>query len=509
MKLFLKSFLLIVLPLPILMLAYSFQLRASEGTNYGSSSVVIQGTVQDQGDALSGAIVKIAVNGGRGHGKIIGETITNEFGSFRIENNSPLASRPIKLIVIHPGYVRYVSQWIKQASLTSGKHLIKMQKGFALDGFVYDAKGNPAKDVSIVVRTPDDAGYRLHQWSEDSIAMPSIVKSDEKGYFEFKEHLSGTFNISARATDRAENKQQVDLRPGIAKTNTSLIIHLNDGPTVSGKVYMDGVPASDVALFWECDQGSSFWSPQFSTEDGSFILKNLKGQEKCGVVAHPANSHSSNYFWYFNKKMNKAKKGFIITRVRANVGDKGIELLINSEQPGSAIIRFNGKYPTYHGEFKIVPLSDPSGRTTVMKESLYSPKTMFILESMRPGKYLLISDLRDGKGAAAVEFEIEAQKQTEVIVIVEKGFIRGKAIGRVLDRITKQPIPFAKLSHTHLDTSTIGISIDSDGNFSRDFVGEELDLKISAAGYKKKTIKVDLTEDTNTDFGDVYLDRIN
>lgn len=499
-----RLFALILIFLSNPVFASSVSHRASHDTFDDSAPILIQGEVTANGKVLSGAKVQIVVNGGRGVRRVIDETITNDFGAFQVENKSRLPRRPIKLIVAHSGYIRHVSQWIEQSTPTVGRQLIELKKGTAVDGFVFDAKGNPANNVSIQVRNPDFDTRQLHAWLENLVAMPDSVKSDENGYFRFEEHLSGVLNLSARAVDKASSKQKVELLAGV--TNTQLTIHLDDGASVSGKVYMDGSAAGNIALLWECDHGSSYWSPQLSGDDGSFILKNIVGEGNCGVVAHPADSDSSSLL-ILSKNIKTARKGFIRTRLKARAGDKGLMLFIKSEQPGSALIGFDGKYSSYHGDFQIIPLGDQADTTTTLKKSLYAPKETFILDNMRPGRYRLVSEVDDGKGAKPVIFHIEPSKQTKVTVQIEPGFIRGSAIGRVLDVVTKEPIPFATMSHSQRNVATIGISIGSNGVFSRDFVGEELDITISAVGYKDKHIKMELTEGISTDFGDIYLDR--
>lgn len=78
----------------------------------------------------------------------------------------------------------------------------------------------------------------------------------------------------------------------------------------------------------------------------------------------------------------------------------------------------------------------------------------------------------------------------------------------MLDAVNNKPIPHATLTHSQLHSVIVGISINSDGTFSQDFVGEKLSLTIKASGYKPKNIEVNLKIETNTNFGDLYLERI-
>lgn len=323
--------------------------RAVHSTKYENIPLVIRGDVTSHGRALSNAVVQIVISSFRGMVKVVKEIKTDKNGEFEAEyyklhDYSFDNPRYYKLVIIYPGYVRYVSEWISKSAPVVTQ-FIEMHKGVEIDGFVVDSDGKPVENVSIRVEKPAflSTGF-LHTWNENSVAVPKSIETNKKGYFKFKEHLEGAIIVSAFAPDHASMKQLHVFERSFFRPKSTLTIKLNNGNTVSGKVYIDGNPTGKIILTWRCEQHHYTFS-QLSQNNGSYILKNIHDGENCKVIAYPSNSSALNFITSSRaSKNNAAQIEFIPTSVKAQIGDTDVKLFIKSVEPGSALISFDGRY---------------------------------------------------------------------------------------------------------------------------------------------------------------------
>jgi hypothetical protein len=456
------------------------------------------GRVTAEGRALAGAEVRCAFAGYRSSTKFGSSVITDHQGNFRIQSKV----KRFKLIATHPDYRREVSAWFKLEELTGDPVELDLKRGVRLHGRVFDARGEPVANARLRLRAPefDDRGF--HTWEENDVAMPGSITSDATGAFEF-EPVLGKLTLTANAPDGARSEQVLDLavdRETDSEGRRDLAVRLEDGPTVSGRVKLDGEPVANVHISWSCSDRSYPEGNKLSGTQGEFTLKQLGGTEDCAVVATPRDQ-----IW---RSFKAATTGFITTQVRAVVGDRDVLLSIHSETPGLLTIRFDGAFEEYHGKFELTPLGDIRRTTPTRREDEYSRNGSITVTALRPGDYMLQADLRNGMDPDPVEINIESGRKTTVTLELPDGMARGIATGRAVDAETGLPLSDVLLTESQRNTGMVDKRLDTDGRFEFDYVAETLGIWLKRDGYHKVKLEIDVGSGESAALGDIPMDRL-
>jgi hypothetical protein len=456
------------------------------------------GRVTAEGRALAGAEVRCAFAGYRSSTKFGPPAITDRNGNYRIQGKA----KRFKLIATHPDYRREVSDWLGQEELTDDPVELDLKRGVRLHGLVLDARSEPVANARLRLRDPDLDDLRFHTWQENDVAMPEGITSNVTGAFEFEPAL-GKLTLTVAAPDGARSEQVLDLAVGHgtdSEGRRQLVVRLEDGSTVSGRVELDGEPIEKVHISWSCSDRRYPEGNKLSDPLGEFTLKQLSGIEDCAVVATPRDQ--------IRRSFKNARSDFLATQVPTVVGDRNVLLSIRSETPGSLTIRFDGSSKNYHGKFELTPIGAIRTTTPTRRENEYSREGSITFTGIRPGDYILQADLQNGMDPGPVEINIVSGDKNIVALEVPDGMARGTATGRAVDAETGRPLSDVFLTQSQRNVTTVDKRLDTDGRFEFNYVAETLELWLKRDGYRKVKLEVDVGSGESAELGDIPMDRL-
>jgi hypothetical protein len=456
-------------------------------------------TISAEGRALAGAEVQCVFAGMRNSASFGSTQHTDPDGKVLIRSR---ASR-FKLVVKHPDYRREVSDWLTAEDVAYAPVALDLKRGVRLQGRVLDALGSPVANAWLRLHDPALSNRVIHGWRENSVAMPARIQADASGAFEF-EPVLGKLTLMVGAPDGALSEQVLDLAAGHqtdAEGRRELVVHMEDGPTVSGHVELDGQPVADVYIEWVCSDHSYPEGKQLSGPQGGFTLKQLRGKEGCAVSAVPR-SDLSRY------SQSTAVGGFMTAHVSASIGDRDILLSLRGEEtPGSLTIRFDGAYESYTGEFELTPLGAIRATTPTRVMKRYSSTSEAPFAALRPGEYSLNADLDNGMDPKPVEVRIESGRETIVTLEVPDGMVRGIATGRAVDAETGRPLSGVSISQSQRHIVTMNAPLDADGAFKFDYVAQEIGIELKRDGYHTVSLSIAVGSGQSADLGNISMER--
>ncbi|PIE22733.1 MAG: hypothetical protein CSA62_11115 [Planctomycetota bacterium] len=179
------------------------------------------------------------------------------------------------------GYAKtYSKNFTSSAGQTSPIELrIQMNQGGTITGTVTDASGNPISAVSIKTQEnsyQDNPFFKAFKDFIPKIVTHTATTTNDKGRFTLSKLTPGTYQIVVdHPAYTRMNKTDIVVQE--AQKNELGTIRLNQGGTVSGKVFFQGRPVAgaEVTISGNSGEGNKaqpFWEKTFTGPDGSFKI---------------------------------------------------------------------------------------------------------------------------------------------------------------------------------------------------------------------------------------------
>ena len=156
----------------------------------------------------------------------------------------------------------------------------------------------------------------------------------------------------------------------------------------------------------------------------------------------------------------------------------------------------------------MIPLGDLRATTPIRVQERYHSSQNLPFAELRPGDYMLHSDLYNGLDPMPVEVNIKSDRETIVTLEVPDGMVRGTVTGRAVDGVTGRPLSGVVLNHSQPHAVTMGIHLGADGKFEFKFVAETVEVYLKRDGYHETNVTIDVGNGENPDLGDVPMDRL-
>ncbi|HEV8578248.1 MAG TPA: carboxypeptidase-like regulatory domain-containing protein [Thermoanaerobaculia bacterium] len=206
---------------------------------------------------------------------------TDSEGLFRVPG---LPAGTVNLAVSAEGYE---ARKVEGLQIPEGRDLegveIRLQRGAILEVQVFDASGEPVRDVSVDVDSEKPPDFESFQ-----IWRPSFGQTDSRGRCLLSVKGGETYRVTA-----SRNLQSATARVTAGPGTTPVELRLPPGVEVSGRVIgSDGETAREASVHLEGQDQLDFSVPV--TADGSFVFSgvpdgdfSLQAQARSGKVSHP------------------------------------------------------------------------------------------------------------------------------------------------------------------------------------------------------------------------------